>query len=376
MTSNLIVTNKKKESQSPLQKTFHSLKKRIEILRKDCIECTKALDRHLEFYDQMLLPQERQITLFLREEIKLFSPYLKKQLKKQEKAILKQIIEDMFEKISTIEGPDMLLDEELSKIFEEMFGFSFQEERSSGFEEFKQQMEAKFAKQGVDIDLTDIKMEGSLDEAIADVMESMMEQGAFFEENPSEAPRVKTKKELKKELKKEQKALELAALQKKEIGPLYKQLAKACHPDLETDPILKLEKEALMKRITSAYEARDLHALLALELEIILADDPEKKVRSEDQLKVYNDLLQTQIVEIQGTLHRIPMEFKYAPLGRYVAYQWKKGDFILDHILKELYSEITTHKKLMEECEKGNALQLIRKAIKERQFLNSLDNDY
>jgi hypothetical protein len=373
MSHSVIVQNKQiKNNQSPLQKTFHSLKKRIELLRKECAECTKVLDRHLEFYGKMLLPQERQITLLLREEIKLFSPYLTKQLKKQEKAILKQIIEGLFEKISMIEGPEMLLDEELSKIFKEIVGFSYQEDRSAGFEEFKKDMETKFSQKGVDIDLSDIKMEGSMEDAIAEVMESMREQGAFLEKDDVEAPRAKSKKQIKKE----QKALELEALQKKEIGPLYKQLAKACHPDLETDPILKLEKETLMKRITSAYEARDLHALLALELEVLLADDPEQKIRSEDQLKVYNGLLQMQIVELQATLHRIPMEFKYAPLGRYVAYQWKKGDFVLNHILKEMHSEIRIHKELIGECEKGDTLQLIREAIKERRFLDSVSDGW
>ena len=376
MSRALLVKNKKTKNnlkQDPLQKAFHSLKNRIEILRRECEECARTLDRHLEFYETMIVPQNKQKALLLRQEIKLLYPYLKdkKQIKKEDRDLLKKAIARMFLTISHTEGPDMLLDEELSKIFKETLGFSFEVHRAAPFELFKRQMEKKFA----NLDLSNIKMEGSLEDAMDKVFDSMEEQGASLEQEDlaeEEVPRVKSKKEIREE----QRALELEEFQKKEIGPLYKQLAKACHPDLETDPVRKLEKEALMKRITAAYDEKDLHALLALELEILLADDPEKKVFSEAQLKTYNRLLQMQIVELQGQLYRIPLEFKYMPLQNYTYYEWKRGDFVMGQIREELHYDIKTHKLLIERSEKDQALQLVREVIKSQQALELGEDDW
>jgi hypothetical protein len=48
------------------------------------------------------------------------------------------------------------------------------------------------------------------------------------------------------------------------IKTLYRQLARTHHPDLERDPTAQQHKMTLMQRITEAYEANDLYALLQL----------------------------------------------------------------------------------------------------------------
>ena len=159
MSHALVVKGKKTKNnlkQDPLQKAFHSLKNRIEILRRECEECARTLDRHLEFYETMIVPQNKQKALLLRQEIKLLYPYLKdkKQIKKEDRDLLKKAIARMFLTISHTEGPDMLLDEELSKIFKETLGFSFEVHRTAPFELFKRQMEKKFA----NLDLSNIKI--------------------------------------------------------------------------------------------------------------------------------------------------------------------------------------------------------------------------
>ena len=45
---------------------------------------------------------------------------------------------------------------------------------------------------------------------------------------------------------------------------IYRQLARTHHPDLERDPTKQADKTAQMQRITEAYEADDLYALLQL----------------------------------------------------------------------------------------------------------------
>ncbi len=56
-------------------------------------------------------------------------------------------------------------------------------------------------------------------------------------------------------------------MKKRNLKSLYKQLAKVLHPDLETDPESKLQKEEWMKRLTSAHALGDLRELLSIEFE-------------------------------------------------------------------------------------------------------------
>lgn len=67
-----------------------------------------------------------------------------------------------------------------------------------------------------------------------------------------------------------------------EIKTLFRQLAKAFHPDKEPEEHLKEEKTNLMKRITAAYENQDLYGLLKLEKEHL-----GPREFSEDKLELY-----------------------------------------------------------------------------------------
>jgi hypothetical protein len=365
MSKDLIAKDTKHLDDNPLKKTFNRLKKKVERLEKECQECTKTLDRHLDFYGEMLFPKERLISVCLKKEIKGFSHFLKdkKRLKKPERSILKHFIADIFEKLSLMEGADMVLDEELSKIFKETVGFSYQDELDRSFEEFKKNTEKMFAEKGIDLDLSSLKVEGSQEDTLLKMMEYMSQYGDFPEQEDLPPPNSKET----------QKAKATEDLQKKEVSTIYKQLAKVFHPDLETNPILKLEKEVFMKKLTSAYEAQDLHTLLSLELEAFNLEESNKKVHSEAQLKTYNQLLQTQVRDLQQKLKMIPNDPKYTPLSDFTLYKWKKGDFALQQINTQLENELNIHQKIVDECESGNAFNVM-KAMLTRYIIETAEN--
>lgn len=82
-----------------------------------------------------------------------------------------------------------------------------------------------------------------------------------------------------------------------DIGPLYKELAKKIHPDLEQDEQEKERKHALMQQLTEARKNRDLYTLLRIRGELASVDQADSW--SLHQLKRFNKLLQDKLQQLQ-----------------------------------------------------------------------------
>jgi len=110
---------------------------------------------------------------------------------------------------------------------------------------------------------------------------------------------------------------------------IYRQLARTHHPDLERDPTKQADKTAQMQRITEAYEADDLYALLQL-----LAESGPADAAADDVLARYSRaLLQQQI-----TLKQEMNELKYGPNG-FVTGSGKKQELELRLLKRDLRAE-------------------------------------
>ncbi|GAA4383275.1 hypothetical protein [Hymenobacter koreensis] len=137
---------------------------------------------------------------------------------------------------------------------------------------------------------------------------------------------------------------------------VYRQLARANHPDLERDPELARQKTERMQRITRAYEADDLYALLQLLTEHTAIDvDTE----SDEMLARYTRALQQQQTELKLRLQELKYGDKNAFMGT-----GKKQEAELRQIKRGLRGE-------------AEYLELVQKAIQEpenlRQLLRELD---
>ena len=110
---------------------------------------------------------------------------------------------------------------------------------------------------------------------------------------------------------------------------LYRQLARAHHPDLERDPDKQAAKTAQMQRITAAYEADDLYALLQLLAESGPADDG-----SDEVLARYTRALHQQQAALKQEMNII----KYGPDGFVVA-AGKKQELELRQLKRDLRAE-------------------------------------
>lgn len=112
---------------------------------------------------------------------------------------------------------------------------------------------------------------------------------------------------------------------------VYRQLARAHHPDLEPDPDKQAARTAQMQRITAAYEADDLYALLQLLAQSgPLAADPA----SADVLSRYTQALRQQQISLKNELN----ELKYGPQG-FAGSSGKKREAELRQLKRALRDE-------------------------------------
>lgn len=305
--SQLVMTKKGTTSQqSNLQKTFVRLRKKVERLEDQLEIATDELNQALAYYHDKIMPIHTQANQGLIQCVKLFYAFHQapKGLSKKERKFLKELL---CCQLTNLGGriPFKEMDPEISKIHQEVVGCGYEEALEDEFSEMRSDLTEMLQDSGLDIDLSDIRATDNQEEIIAKFFQAMKDSGVGV---PPE------KKKTKKQLEKEKKAEELALLQKKGLAMIYKPLARALHPDLEQDPAAKVEKEALMKQLTHAYEEGDLHALLKIQGEWMdrhVEGHDQFAFESDAQMKVYNSILKDQIAELECQLDHLILHPRY-----------------------------------------------------------------
>ena len=103
----------------------------------------------------------------------------------------------------------------------------------------------------------------------------------------------------------------------RDLKSLFKQLAKAFHPDLEPDPLLKQHKQVWMQRLNTAYAANDLREMLQLEMEWLGEEATNLATAGDEKLQVYCMVLKEQIADLKRQTQHLPDEPQYGPLQRF-----------------------------------------------------------
>ncbi len=311
----LAIIGQGKQILNKQQKDFNRLVKKIEKLRTDLEHCSAALNKNLEYYATHIHPLEQRLVALRTEAIKIFFPYYtgeKKFLSKNEKNILKEIISGALDEIFYLSPKEP--DEELKAMYKVIYGESFDEVKNNAFNEMKDDLEEQFRDAGFEINLGGMNAGMSEDEIIQKLKEMQEEFARQAEEiGEKHANRKKTKKQLQQEEREKQ----IEEVRKKSISSIYKQLAKAFHPDLEPDHEKKLEKEVIMKQLTVAYENNDLHTLLKLEVEWIQKETNDPGKLSNDKLAIYNEALREQVMELEMQIDILDAHPRYNPLKRF-----------------------------------------------------------
>lgn len=132
---------------------------------------------------------------------------------------------------------------------------------------------------------------------------------------------------------------------KLEIKALFRQLAKAFHPDKEPLEHLKEEKTSLMQKITAAYENDDLYGLLKLEKEHLGVRE-----LTDDKLELYIKHINDRLKEVKAFEGRLK---KYGPLAA-------------------IYKFIYAHKSTIQEYNVRNELSKIEDEVQREKELQSM----
>lgn len=193
---------------------------------------------------------------------------------------------------------------------------SAREMASAEFDILRGHFEDMASAAGVDLDLSDLDVNGDPEEFARKLYERMHEATESVKGGRA-AQRPRGRKPTKAQLEKEKKQKEVEEAKARDLKSLYKQLAKALHPDLEPDPALRRHKEEWMKRLTTAHAAGDLRELLRIELEWLGEEAINLAQATDEKLGVYAMILKEQIAEVKSRTAGLIDQTKYFPVRRF-----------------------------------------------------------
>ncbi len=375
------VPAKAKQTLTKQQKDFNRLVKRVENLRQEIVASTAVLDAHLKTYSEQIRPCELELIAVRREHLLLLVPYMaeKKVLTKKEKGAIAEYAREQLEELLML--LDKEPDEELKALFQLVNGISFEDASNSQFEEMKEELEGMFSEMGYELDLEGLDKDLKPEELAAKLAELQEQFSAQAEANEAkQAGKKKTKKQAARELLEKQKE----EAKKKSISSIYKQLAKILHPDLESDPTLKLQKEEVMKQLTAAYDNNDLHTLLRLEIEWMERQENKIATLADEKLMVYNEVLKEQVAELEHSIYELSEHPRYSPLFRFADYEYLVRNKSLARKISEI-KEITAavQETIKFDLKSGNPLVYIKELaqyqMEQQKYNKSMDallNDF
>ena len=341
----LTITKQKQQLLSKPQQAFNRLVKKIEKLRHQITSTEQILNEKLTYYSQHLHPLEQELVHLRKQVVKLLFPFYtdKKTLTKKQKQVLKGILVQQVNDIFSYSNEEP--DEELKQVFEALEGMKYEDAEKQDLENMKDEMSAMFESFSFKMNFDDLH-ENMSEEEMGRKMQEMEEQ--FFQQAENLNNRQSTRKKTKKQLEKEERERQAAEIKNKSISRIYKQLAKALHPDLERDAAQKARKEALMQELTTAYENNDLHTLLRLELEWIQKEETNLYQLTDEKLSIYNEVLKEQVAELEAETYMQLEHPRYQPLLRFVMFpeqlrtlNLKREQQDLNEILKSLQKSIS-----------------------------------
>lgn len=305
MKNEISISEKKVKSKESDQ--ISKLLKKLSSLEKEANLQREQLEKLLTAFVKDILPIMEKRKQMVDEWIQqLMCYYDTSQLKANDKPLLTEIIAYQLKEYTYLS--DGNLPEHLALVFERIEGLTFEEAKGKNFIESVEAITEKLTEMGLDLDLSGLKQDSTEEELrkyFAEILENKIDQNNEF----NTGQRKKTKKQEEKE-RKEKLAEEL---KNKSINSVYRELAKAIHPDLEQDAELRKIKEEVMKELTAAYEKQDLRTLFRLEMEWLQKEESELDTKPDELLKIYKKMLKDQIEDLQM---EIEMEDSHARFAR------------------------------------------------------------
>jgi len=301
--------------------------------------------KHIEF-NKLVIDIEKLRTELSREEekLELFSDFHTKNIRPVQEALCKCKLEmvmalDEWSENSKLPNttmteleliiPELLAeafefipsDETTGGVFEKWAGVGLSEVLHDEKMEQLEELEDFMKSMGVDLDLKGINY---------DDPDSMAEFHKRVSDAREQLDKKKTEKKAARKRSKKQMAAEESkiiqdAIKNKNLRTVYLSLAKILHPDNETDPSLKLEKEEVMKQVTKAYEDKDIITLLVIETQWLKNTQERLANIKEDVASIYIQLLKEQTKKLRQEKAELRFHFRFQNIASFVGEKVERG---------------------------------------------------
>jgi hypothetical protein len=314
-------------------------------------------------YGNDLHPLKDKLLKERRENlIALWEHYKSKKLSAKDQQSLKQIVREHLQRYFM--ELNELPDDEVKAIFNELEGDNYDKRRTEEKKAATAQLKAALKRMKVDLSDIDTTDEAALYEKLRKHNQKIFE--AQDEESSAINNHKKEKKKSTKQIAAEKKQLAVDELKNKNISTIYKQLAKLFHPDLEQDELRKAEKVILMQELIAAYEAKNLHALLSLELKWIHKENDHLESLTEEKLAVYLQILKEQVDNLTHEKEEISYQPQYAILHDEFGWEIQRAPIeTISKYIKETASLIDNLKHNIRLYQSLDALRHIKFMIKD-----------
>lgn len=306
---------------SPSQRTFNRLAERIAKLKALLVKDKESLEYLYRLYMENISGAEDEIAGLKLELAALLSQASQKwKFTKMQRENMREVILFLCAEAFMVIEPTP----EQQAVYDAWSETTYQqelEEQNKGFEDliaqqFKQMFGASFEMDGLDMS------DPEFFEKLKAKVESSMGQSAPFSAGEGAPP---VRKKAKKQLDREQRLKEAEELQQKSIRSIYLSLVKLLHPDRASSEQDRQEKEMLIKKVTRAYQEKDLASLLELEAQWLLNATESLAEISEDKLKLYITSLREKVKELEGQRWRQKTDPKYQMVSDLVGMSPKKA---------------------------------------------------
>lgn len=360
----LVIAKAGKKTLTKNQLEFNKLTQKIEKLQKEIEKKKLQFDAALKVYGTEIYPIHTEVSKQRRDLVLLlWDIYKSKKLAKADLRRLKEIVAHNLE-IFIDEQESVQLDKAMQEVFEGIYNQSYSDMIAEGEAEAKKDLEQMLKSAKVDIDDLDINDPEAIARKVLEAHQKITEQEEknFERQEKRNAKKKKSIKEIEYE------KLQAAAeeMKGKNISTIYKQLAKLFHPDLEQDEVRKAEKVILMQELIAAYEAKNLHALLSLELKWIHNENNHLESLTEEKLAIYLQILKEQTKELETEKITIYQHPQYNSLVEKFGYAIARNPLqITLNYLKDLKDHSVGLERDLNDFQSPNALKYIKAIIKD-----------
>jgi hypothetical protein len=313
-----VIHIKTNPSLSPKHIEFNKLVHIIEKLRTELTNEEKKLEIFSDYYVKNILPVKvehckAQLDMAIVLDEMSEATKLPKTTINELEIIIPELMSDSFDQLPP--------DEKAKAIFQKWTNTNYDDIIKEVKEEQLDDMSEFMKSMGIDLDFSDLDMD---DPASAEKFyEKVHEAKQKYESENIE--RKTSRKRTKKQLEAEELAKMQDELKNKNLRSVYLSLAKILHPDSETDPELKLEKEEVMKQVTKAYEDKDIITMLVIETQWLKNTEERLANIKEDVAAIYIQLLKEQAKKLRQQKAELRYHPRFHHVNTYVTDKVDRG---------------------------------------------------